>query len=288
MKLASVVGAIMLLLAPQVFGQGGAPRAWQQRIEVEVALPVPIVDLESANPFAIQVDRPPRLLSSTPPRKLNVEGVAVVAAYVTDKGDCLGGVPLELPFPGLTTSILDELNGTRFDPGETKGGPVRSWVVLGIGISGRVKESTVGEPTFELPDPKAPPEPTAPIHVSPSGQLLRAPYEEQSELRVFASPRRFKVKATGQETELPVRAMVHITAEGRCDRFVPLNVEEGLHRWLSAFLATWRLEPAQRDGERHDAWVVYSARAHMKISSLDSNGIQVLRDRSFEPPSVEP
>ncbi len=104
MKLAPIAGAVVLCFVPLVHAQSGAPRAWQQRIMVEIDLPVPIVGLESANPFAIAVDQVPRLLSSTPPRKFDVGEMAVVAAYVNTKGDCLGGVPLELPFPGLTTS----------------------------------------------------------------------------------------------------------------------------------------------------------------------------------------
>ena len=55
MKLACVAGTTLLLVAPPLFAQGGTPRAWQQRIEVEIALPVPIVALETANPFAIEV-----------------------------------------------------------------------------------------------------------------------------------------------------------------------------------------------------------------------------------------
>ena len=163
MKLASIFGAVLLCLAPLVHAQSGTPRAWQQRIEVEIDLPVPIVALESANPFAIPVDQPPRLLTSTPPKKLNVEGIAQVAAYVNPKGDCLGGVPLELPFPGLTTAILEEIKGVRFDPAKTGNGAVGSWVVLGLDIVGRVKESSVGSPTFELPDPASPPEPATPL-----------------------------------------------------------------------------------------------------------------------------
>jgi hypothetical protein len=286
MKLASVVGAIVLLLAPLVLAQSGAPRAWQHRIDVDVALPVPIVELAGTNPFATDVDQPPRLLSSTPPRKLDVHGIATVAAYVGAKGDCLGGVPLELPFPGLTNPILSELDSTRFDPATTADGPVGSWVVLGIGISGRIKESVVAGPTLELPDPELPPEPTTPPDVVPSGLLLRAPYEQQSALTNFASPRRLRVKAPAREAEVPVRAMVHVTVDGRCDRFVPLNLERGLHNWLSAYLASWRLEPARRDGQPRDAWVVFTARAQMKISSLDSTGVSVIRDRSFEPPAA--
>jgi hypothetical protein len=116
---------------------------------------------------------------------------------------------------------------------------------------------------------------------------LRAPYEPQGSLTSFASPRRLKIKAPGQETDIPVRALVHITADGRCDRFVPLNLDTGFRRWLSAFLATWRLEPATKDGSPHEAWVVYSARAQMKLTGLNSTSVTVIRNRSFEPP-VEP
>ncbi len=288
MKLASIIGAAVLVLSPLAHAQSGTPRAWQQRIDVAIDLPVPIVALESANPFAIPIDRPPQLLSSTPPRKLDVEGEAVVATYVTPKGDCLGGLPLELPFPGLTTSILEEIKGVRFDPAKSNDENVGSWVVLGLDVDGRIKESSVGGPTFELPDPAAPPSPAAPLRVAPSGLLLRAPFVPQSEISTFASPRRLKINAPAQEIDIPIRALVHITASGRCDRFVPLNLESGLHGWLSAYLATWRLEPAMKDGAPHEAWVVWTARAQLKISGLDSTGVTVLRNRSFEPPKTEP
>lgn len=288
MKSASTFAAILVCFASLLHAQSGTPRAWQQRIDVEIDLPVPIVLLESANPFAIAVDASPRLLSSTPPRKLDVAGTAQIAAYVDTKGNCLGGVPLDLPFPGMTTTILEEIKDVRFDPAKKAGKPVGSWAVLDISMVGKIKESTVGAPTFELPDPAAPPEPAPPLRVVPSGRLIRAPFEPQASLTTFASPRRLKVKAPGQDADIPVRALVHITANGRCDRFVPLNLEPGLHRWLSAYLATWRLDPAQRDGAPHEAWVVYSARAQLKISGIDSTGVKVVRDKSYTPPSVEP
>jgi len=188
----------------------------------------------------------------------------------------------------LTASILAELTGVRFDPATVGGNSVPSWVVLDLHFEGRIKDSAVGAPTFELPDPATPPEPATPLRVEPSGSLLSAPYEPQTSLTSFASPRRLKVKAPAQDADIPVRALVHITAGGRCDRFVPLNLEPGLHRWLSAYLATWRLEPAQLDGAPHDAWAVYSARAQLEMSSLDSTGVTVVRDRSFEPGTVQP
>jgi len=288
MKLVSTCAAMIVCFASLLHAQSGTPRAWQQRIDVEIDLPVPIVALESANPFAIAVDASPRLLSSTPPRKLEVAGTAQIAAYVDTKGNCLGGVPLALPFPGMTTTILEEIKDVRFDPAKKADKPVGSWVVLEISMDGKIKESTVGAPTFELPDPAAPPEPAPPLRVVPSGRLIRAPYEPQASVTTFASPRRLKVKASPQDADIAVRALVHITASGRCDRFVPLNLEPGLHRWLSAYLATWRLDPAQRDGMPHEAWVVYSARAQLRISGIDSTGVKVVRDESYTPPPVEP
>jgi hypothetical protein len=283
-------GVIVATVATAALGVGaqqGAPRAWQQRIDVAVDLPVPVIGVESANPFAIAVDQAPQLTSSEAPRKLDVSGRAVVAAYVDAKGECLGGVPLELPFPGLTTDVLDEVTGERFDTARIGDREVPSWIVIGFDITGRVKESTVGTPSFELPDPALPPEPSEPLRVAPPGSLVRAPYEPQSSLTKLATPRRLRIRAPGQEVDIPIRALVHITAGGRCDRFVPLNLDSGLHSWLSAYLATWRLEPALLDGEPHDAWVIYSARAQLKLSSLDSTVTNVLRDRSFTPPSSD-
>ncbi|MCU0303376.1 MAG: hypothetical protein MUC56_04920 [Thermoanaerobaculales bacterium] len=264
-------------------GQHGSTRAWQQRIEIEVDLPIPVVALDSANPFAIPVDSPPRLVASTPPKKLDVAGTLRIAAYVDAKGECRGAVPLALPFPGLAATVLEEIKNVRFDPAVRGSTAVASWVVLELPIVGRVKDSTVGAPTFELPDPAAPPEPPAPLSVAPPGSLLNAEFVPQPSLSSLASPRRLKVKTPAQDVEVPVRALVHVTAGGRCDRFVPLDIDTGLTTWLSAYLATCRLDPAVRDGAPHEAWVVMSTRAQIEMTSLESTGVTVVRDRSFEP-----
>ena len=41
-------------------------------------------------------------------------------------------MPLALPFPGLTTAVLEELKSVRFDPATKAGNEVGSWVVLGV------------------------------------------------------------------------------------------------------------------------------------------------------------
>ncbi len=45
------------------------------------------------------------------------------------RGECLGAVPLDLPFPGLTSVIVEELTGKRFDPALVGATAAPSWVV---------------------------------------------------------------------------------------------------------------------------------------------------------------
>ncbi len=199
---------IVLLLASGVAAaQGSATRAWQERLQVEIPLPVPMVELESVNPFAAPVDQPPKVLQSVPPRKVEVSGIATVAAYVDVKGECLGTVPLELPFPGLTSPLVEELTGSRFDAARADDVPKPSWVVLDIVMQGKVKESELLDQLLELPEPASPPEPNTPVAMTPPGNLRELPAIPQAELSVLASPRRIRVHAPGREEEVHLRAL---------------------------------------------------------------------------------
>ena len=79
------------------------------------------------------------------------------------------------------------------------------------------------------------------------------------------------------------RKVYHITEAGRCDRYVPLELYEGVDRWFSGFLATWRAEPATVSGEPTAVWVLYSARVKMKLSSFSSTTSKVVQDREYTP-----
>jgi hypothetical protein len=252
-------------------------------LEVEIPLPVPAVELAPSNPFATILDSPPVLVGSTPPRKLDVAGRATAAAYVDARGDCLGAVPLEVPFPGMTTPLVTALQEARFEPAHRSSQPQPSWVVVEMAVSGRVKESSILDQLIELPDPGRPPAPPTTELAYPVSRLQQLPVTESSELTSKATPRRLRFKVSGRDVEVAVRALVHTTADGRCDRFVPLELESGLVPWLSAFLATWSLEPAQLDGQPVDAWVLYTARASLKLSSLQSGTVHALHDREFSP-----
>ncbi len=283
MKQTKIVFLIVLMSVSLASAQSASSRAWQQRLEVEIPLPVPVVELKSINPFAVAVDEPPVLNESVPPRKVDISGTATVAAFVDAKGESLGAVPLALPFPGLTGSLVSSLTGSRFDPAMSGNAPQPSWVVLDIVLAGRVKVAEVVEFNFELPNPEAPPTPRQPVEMSPPGSLRNLKATPHSQLSSLATPRRVKVNAGGRDDEIQVRALVHVTETGKCDRYVPLELDEGLNRWVSAFLATWKLKPATLGGEAVASWVVYTARINMELSGLDSQSSRVVSDREYVP-----
>ncbi len=283
MKRIIVIVVAVSLAATGAMAQSASSRAWQQRLEVEIPLPIPMVELESINPFTTDVDEPPVVLGSTAPRKVSVSGIATVAAFVDAKGECLGAVPLELPMPRLTSSPVQELTGSRFEAATAGTAPQPSWVVLEITMEGKVKEAVVVDQVLEMPDPKAPPVPDKTVAMTPPGNLRNLKATPHGQLTTLAAPRRIRVRAPGREDEIHLRALVHITEEGRCDRYVPLDVYGGLNRWLSAFLATWRVQPATVDGVATPTWLVYSARLQMKLSGLDSTSSRVVRDREYSP-----
>jgi len=287
MKRVAVISVCLVLAAAGCWGQEATTRPWQQRLHTEIPLPVPMVTLSPTNPFSVSVDSLPTLLGSTTPRRLDVSGVAIAAAYVDAKGTCLGAVPIELPFPGVTSTLVDALREARYDPGRIGNASQASWTVVEVSIGGKVKESEVADHTIELPDPADPPQQRQPARVAPPGNLQDLPAAAPLELTARAAPRRLKLKVPAQETDVPMQALLHVTAEGRCDKFVPLNVDAGFHRWLSAYLASWQLEPATRDGEAVDCWIVFSARVSMKLASLESTTFRISDDRTYDPNPID-
>jgi hypothetical protein len=278
-----MIVAAFVLVATTAAAQSASSRAWQQRMDVEIPLPVPFVELEAVNPFAVEVDETPRVTQATTPRKVDIKGAATVAAFVDAKGVCLGAVPLELPVPGLTAPIVEDLNGIRFDPAFAGSAPQPSWVVIEIAVEGKVKEAEVVDQTLVMPDPATPPVPNKPVAMKPPGSLRNLKATPHAQLSKLAAPRRIKVSAPGRDDEIHIRALVHVTENGRCDRYVPLELYAGLNPWFSGFLATWRVQPATRDGAPVAAWVEYSARFRMKLSGVSSTTSRVVRDREYTP-----
>lgn len=278
-----MIVATFVLVATTAAAQSASSRAWQQRMDVEIPLPVPLVELLPVNPFAITVDETPKVLQASAPRKVDIRGAATVATFVDAKGVCLGAVPLELPVPGLTASLVEDLNGSRFDPAIAGGLPQPSWVVLEIGMEGKIKESEIVDQSLEMPDPETPSIPNQPVAMKPPGNLRNLKATPHTQLTKLAAPRRIKVSAPGRDDEIHIRALLHITENGRCDRYVPLELYDGLNTWFSGFLASWKIQPASLDGTPVAVWVEYSARVRMKMSGISSTTSKVVRDREYTP-----
>ena len=274
---------VFVAFSGAVAAQDGEVRAWQRRLEVDVPLPVPVVEIPPTNPFATIVDTTPTLRPSDPPEDVDVRGRALVAAYVDAAGECRGAVPLEVPFPGLAAVLIEEVSSARFEPARVGNQEVAAWAVLEVDVKGRVRESQVRDQTLEMPDPGSPPRPAVQEVMAPPGNLGGLPYTPSSELTALPRVRRIKVRLPSRDLETRVRALVRITAEGRVDGFVPLDLETGLEAWLAAFLGTWNVDPAIRQGVPVDSWVVYSCRAVLDMSSLGSEDYRIVSDHEFEP-----
>jgi len=278
-----ILGMLLVLLPGLVMAQQNGQRAWQQRLDVAIPLPVPSVAVDPANPFAAEVDTTPKLLTAIPPARIQLAGRVKVAVYVDSGGQCHGAVPLELPFPGMTQDLIRSLMKTRFEPARAAGAPVPAWTVLQLTLAGKLKASAVVERHLELPSPANPPRPQNPETLYPPGRLAELPATDPSTLTSFATPKRLKVRISGREAETAVHAMVHVTESGACDRFVPLEVDDGLVPWLSAYLATWKLRPAERDGKPVPCWIEYTGRVHLKMGRLSSTTVRVLTTEHFDP-----
>ncbi len=280
-------GVILLFVPGLVLGHQSGQRAWQQRLELTVPLSVPAVAVDAANPFALKVDSAPKLLHAIPPARLQLAGRAKVAVYVDSDGDCQGGVPLELPFPGITQDLTRSLMKASYEPARSGSAAVPAWTVLRLTLAGKLKTSAAIERHLTLPDPATPPQRRSAGTLYPPGRLAGLPSTDPSTLTSFATPRHLKVRISGREVETAVHAMVHVSSSGSCDRFVPLEVADGLVPWLSAYLSTWKLEPAKRDGKAVACWVEYTGRVRLKMGSLRSTTIQVLTSEHFDPRDYE-
>jgi len=279
----TLIGLAVLVTSIGVVCAQDGTRAWQQRLHIGVDLPVPILELNPANPFSSEVDTLPVLRSAVPPRKLEISGIAEVAVYVDAKGYCQGTVPLSSPFPGVPQALVGECSSSRYEPARSGKTARPSWVVLKIGLSGKVKESTILNQKISLPDPSTPPEPVSRVMTYSAGQAGQLPASSHAELTSLASPKRLSARIPSREITVPINALVHVTKEGRCDSFVPLEVDSGFHSWLSAFLATWQLEPATRNGSAVDCWIVVTARSQMNMGTLEQAGFKVLANQEYDP-----
>jgi len=207
----------------------------------------------------------------------------VVAAYVNHQGECKGAVPLEIPFPGMVASLMSGVQDGKWNAALSGDISRSSWSVVEINLESRVKEATVISQEFAFPDPQTPPAAVTPALPPPSERLLKLPASPHSELSSLAVPRKLKIHASSGARTVSFLALLHITPEGSCDRYVPLIPNTGLKRWFSAYLASFRMSPPLDGGEAAEAWLVYTARIRLNFSSFSSTSFRVLSDQEYPP-----
>ncbi|MCP4900248.1 MAG: hypothetical protein GY906_25025 [bacterium] len=283
MRKALLVLSVSLLTVATASAQDAGKRAWQQRLDVRIPITVPTIAVEANNPFSIQLDEAPKLLRSTVPKKVDVRGEALVAAYVDDRGGCLGAIPLEVPYAGISNLLVKELGKSRFDAARLGEGTVPSWAVVGVRLESRVKEATVRNQVFELPDPQVPNVPVGPTRMEAPGRLRNLPVSDPSALTSAAAMRRFRFRAAAKASDIVIVALVHVTAEGVCDQYVPLDMDAGMRTWFETFMGTWGFEPGSSGGQQVDCWMVYTANLAVEMSSIKANVARVLKDRTYSP-----
>jgi len=273
----------LLLGASWTSAQPADSRAWQQRLEVAIPVPVPVVELETVNPFASDLEVEPKLLAARTPDRIDIRVMATAAVYVDDDGECLGAVPLELPFPGVAAELVAELAGSRFEPARTGQQPQPSWPVVELLLEGRIKSGTVIDQRLEPPEPATPPQPSQPTRIAPPGNLAGLPAVDAASWTTPAAPKRVRVRLGDRETDVSLRALLRIEADGTCSRFVPLDVPAGLRPWLSAYLATWRLDPGRDASGPVAAWTTLTARVRFDLGKFGSEAVRVAAERSYDP-----
>lgn len=286
MRVRALMVVVVVLVAGSVVAQQAPVRAWQHRLAVEEPLPVPVKAVDPVDPLAVPVDVAPQLVSAVPPRKVDVLGTARLAVYVDADGRCQGAVPVNVPFPGIATEVVEDMMKGRYEPARSGKAARPAWTAIDITLAGSVKRAALADQSLELPDAAVPPTaaPEPPPYVS--GRLARLPAADPGELTVVATPRRLSVRVAGLEAETPIRLLAHVTVDGRCDKVVPLEMAPGLRRWVLEFLGSWRLKPATRDGQPVAAWVMYRGRLQLKLSTLRSTTVRVLPDAAFTPVSA--
>lgn len=191
--------------------------------------------------------------------------------------------PWSLPFRGLTQELVSESMETRFEPAKIGTQPQPSWVVLQVTLETKIRSSAVLDQQLEQASSETPPVPVQPARSYPAARLVNLPATSPQSLTSMALPRSMRVRASSREIGVPMRLLVHITETGRCDGFVPLEVDSGFLRWVSGFLGTWRLEPAVSGGQPVACWMIYTARVTIKHSSLSSTLVRVLSERHYDP-----
>jgi hypothetical protein len=255
----------LLLAAPTL-----AQKPWEQRVDLDVTVPVELPALPTINPFARPLLVQPAPIATPLVAKFTVAASARGSAYIDGQGMCRRVSFAALPLPYVGDPLQSAFREGEFIAGRTTGGPAATWWPFAVDLTGRIKEGTVVRvvpappPPAELPAPEgavaivAPPaEPGMPA--TPLEQLAQPP-----------TAKRFRARIDSRDWTQKVRLLAEVAPDGRCARVVFLSCPEGLRRWLLASLASWTFRPGEDNAGPVTAWVQLDVDLGLSVGSFES------------------
>jgi len=267
MRRSAAVAALLLLSAAVTGAQ--TPKPWEQRVDLDVAVPVELPALPTINPFARPLLVQPAPAATPLLAKYTLTASARGSAYIDAQGVCRRVALTALPLPFAGEPIQQAFREGEFTPGRAGSGPAATWWPFTLELTGRIKEGTVVRvqpaqpPPAELPVPEA--TTTAPPAADPS--LPATPIEQ---LGQPPTVKRLRARVDGRDWQQKVQLLAEVSTDGRCTRVVFLACPEGLRSWLLASLASWTFRPGEDNAGPVPAWVRLDADLQVSIGSLEA------------------
>jgi len=267
-----IVPLMVLLAVP-----AGAQRPWEQRVDLQVGVPLELPAVPPTNPFAAPVVTP-AAVNLSPLREKFVDTFAAAAsAYVDREGVCRRVLFTRLPWPWLAAELQQAILETTFTPARSHGTPVPTWLSLTIDLKGRINRGRVVRAQGVRPDPAAPPVPDLAAVPTPDAQDLALPATPADQVEQLPGPKRFRARIDGRTWSQPVKLLAQVGPDGHCQRVVFLSWPDGLRNWLLASMAGWQFRPAQGKDGPTASWVQVDGEVEVEAGDVGSDAIRVTR-----------
>jgi hypothetical protein len=254
----------LLLAAPTL-----AQKPWEQRVNLDVTVPIELPALPTINPFARPLLVQPAPVATPLAAKFTVVTGARGTAYIDAQGGCQRVLFSSLPLPFAGEELQQAFREAVFVPGRATAGPAAAWWPFTLELTGRVKEGEVVRVQPAPPPPAELPVPDAAAATEPRPGETTLPATPLEQFSQLPAAKRFRARIDGRDWAQKVRLLAEISPEGRCSRVVFLSCPDGLRRWLLASLASWTFRSGEDAAGPVTAWVQLDAEFRLAIGSLE-------------------
>jgi hypothetical protein len=265
--------ALLACLAGLAAGQGApAARASEEKPPTPtpaLGAPLKITDtgttlvarFPSDNPFGAAVDAPAAAPIKPTIPKIQLTDEMYVAVRVDAKGKAIAIKRVRDPIPSLAADTQKSLSRWAFDPPKKGGQPVDTWTSLRLDLSFvidpfKVEQLAVTPVTRETPIATPFEWPAAAswldsVRVAPPADGT-VPLEQ---LDLPPTPRKYPWSADSLKRPITAKLWVRITAAGKIDKIVPIQVADPfLISYLKKGLSLWLFKPARTGSTNVDSW----------------------------------